>query len=28
VDRPAMVRYGIDDIRLFWENDVRFLGQF
>lgn len=28
VDRPAMVRYGIDDIRLFWENDVRFLAQF
>lgn len=28
VDRPAMVRYGIDDIRLFWENDVRFLSQF
>lgn len=28
VDRPAMVRYGIDDIRLFWENDLRFLQQF
>ena len=28
VDRPAMVRYGIPDIRLFWENDLRLLGQF
>ncbi len=27
-DRPAMVRYGIPDIRLFWENDLRMLGQF
>jgi phenylalanyl-tRNA synthetase alpha subunit len=23
-----MLRYGIDDIRLFYENDVRFLTQF
>jgi phenylalanyl-tRNA synthetase alpha subunit len=23
-----MLRYGIDDIRLFYENDLRFLGQF
>ncbi len=28
VERPAMVRYGIGDIRLFWENDLRFLAQF
>lgn len=27
-DRPAMVRYGIPDIRLFWENDLRMLEQF
>jgi len=23
-----MLRYGIDDIRLFFENDLRFLQQF
>ncbi len=28
VERVAMLRYGIDDIRLFYENDVRFLTQF
>ena len=28
VDRPAMVRYGIPDIRLFWDNDLRLLQQF
>jgi phenylalanyl-tRNA synthetase alpha chain len=28
VDRSAMQRYGIDDIRLMFENDVRFLRQF
>ena len=28
VERPAMLRYGIDDIRIFYENDVRFLEQF
>lgn len=28
VDRPAMVRYGIPDIRYFWENDLRLLEQF
>ncbi|MDR7556659.1 MAG: phenylalanine--tRNA ligase subunit alpha [Armatimonadota bacterium] len=28
IDRPAMVRYGIPDIRLFWENDLRMLEQF
>ena len=28
VERMAMLRYGIDDIRIFYENDVRFLDQF
>ena len=28
VERIAMLRYGIDDIRTFYENDVRFLQQF
>ena len=28
VERPAMLRYGIDDIRIFYENDIRFLAQF
>jgi len=28
VDRISMLRYGIDDIRLFYENDLRFLQQF
>jgi phenylalanyl-tRNA synthetase alpha chain len=28
VERIAMLKYGIDDIRLFYENDVRFLEQF
>jgi phenylalanyl-tRNA synthetase alpha chain len=28
VERIAMLRYGIPDIRLFYENDLRFLRQF
>ena len=28
IERIAMIRYGITDIRLFYENDVRFLRQF
>lgn len=28
VERIAMLKYGIDDIRKFFENDLRFLGQF
>ena len=28
VERIAMLKYGISDIRLFFENDVRFLKQF
>jgi phenylalanyl-tRNA synthetase alpha subunit len=23
-----MLRYGVDDLRLFYENDLRFLAQF
>jgi len=28
VERIAMLKYGIDDLRKFFENDFRFLGQF
>ena len=28
IERIAMIRYGINDIRLLYENDVRFLKQF
>jgi phenylalanyl-tRNA synthetase alpha chain len=28
MERVAMLRYGVDDIRLFYENDLRFLEQF
>jgi phenylalanyl-tRNA synthetase alpha chain len=28
VERLAMLKFGIDDIRLFFENDIRFLSQF
>ena len=28
IDRMAMLKYGIDDIRRFLHNDLRFLGQF
>ncbi|MEY3559893.1 MAG: hypothetical protein RIS12_326, partial [Bacteroidota bacterium] len=28
VERPAMLKYGVNDLRLFSENDVRFLRQF
>ena len=28
IERVTMLRYGIDDLRLFSENDVRFLKQF
>jgi len=28
VERIAMLKYGVDDIRLFYENDLRFLKQF
>lgn len=28
VERLAMLRYGVNDLRLFFENDLRFLSQF
>lgn len=28
LDRLAMLRYGVNDLRLFFENDLRFLNQF
>ncbi|HEX4511218.1 MAG TPA: phenylalanine--tRNA ligase subunit alpha, partial [Burkholderiaceae bacterium] len=28
LDRLAMLRYGVNDMRLFFENDLRFLEQF
>jgi phenylalanyl-tRNA synthetase alpha chain len=28
IERVAMLKYGIPDIRVFYENDVRFLSQF
>jgi phenylalanyl-tRNA synthetase alpha chain len=28
IERVAMLKYGVDDIRLFYENDLRFLEQF
>jgi phenylalanyl-tRNA synthetase alpha chain len=28
IERVAMLLYGINDIRLFFENDLRFLEQF
>jgi phenylalanyl-tRNA synthetase alpha chain len=28
IERIALLRFGVDDIRLFFDNDVRFLNQF
>jgi len=28
LDRLTMLKYGVNDLRLFFENDLRFLGQF
>lgn len=28
IERIAMLKFGIDDLRLFFENDIRFLRQF
>ena len=27
-ERLAMLKYGIDDLRMFFDNDLRFLNQF
>jgi phenylalanyl-tRNA synthetase alpha chain len=28
VERLAMLRYGVNDLRMFFDNDLRFLKQF
>jgi phenylalanyl-tRNA synthetase alpha chain len=28
IERMAMLRYGVNDIRLYFDNDLRFLRQF
>ena len=28
IERVALLKWGIEDIRLFYENDLRFLEQF
>jgi phenylalanyl-tRNA synthetase alpha chain len=28
IERVAMLKYGVPDIRTFYENDIRFLTQF
>jgi len=28
VERLAMLRYGVNDLRLFYDNDLQFLRQF
>jgi phenylalanyl-tRNA synthetase alpha chain len=28
IDRIAFALHGVPDLRLFWENDIRFLSQF
>ena len=28
IERLALLMHGVDDIRLFYENDLRFLDQF
>ena len=28
VERIAMLKFGVKDLRLYFENDLRFLGQF
>ena len=28
IDRLAMLRFGVNDLRLFFEGDIRFLSQF
>jgi phenylalanyl-tRNA synthetase alpha chain len=28
IERVAMLKHGVKDLRLYYENDLRFLGQF
>jgi phenylalanyl-tRNA synthetase alpha chain len=28
IERATMLKYGVNDLRLYFENDVRFLNQF
>jgi phenylalanyl-tRNA synthetase alpha chain len=28
LERIAMLRHGVPDLRMFWDNDLRFLRQF
>ena len=28
IDRVAMLRYGIDDVRRLYQNDIRFIDEF
>jgi phenylalanyl-tRNA synthetase alpha chain len=28
IERPAMLKYQVNDLRLYFENDTRFLDQF
>ena len=28
IERVTMIKYGIDDMRYLYENDIRFLSQF
>jgi phenylalanyl-tRNA synthetase alpha chain len=28
IERIAALKYGVDDLRLFYQNDIRFLNQF
>jgi phenylalanyl-tRNA synthetase alpha chain len=28
IDRLAMLKHGVPDLRILFENDLRFLGQF
>jgi phenylalanyl-tRNA synthetase alpha chain len=28
IERVAMLKYGVNDLRLYFENDLRFLDQF
>jgi len=28
IERATMLKYGVNDLRLYFENDIRFLNQF